>query len=61
MTEHAHTYICISVAGDLWGQEKINVKACVDDYKNNFQDLKYLSQSKKEKNTGKFHGLTGCK
>ena len=36
MTEHAHTYICISVAGDLWGQEKINVKACVDDYKNNF-------------------------
>ena len=31
-----HMHICISVAGDLWGQEKINVKACVDDYKNNF-------------------------
>ena len=29
-----HTHIC--VAGDLWGQEKINVKACIDDFKNNY-------------------------
>ena len=32
LSTHTH----ISVAGDLWGQEKINVKACVDDFKNNY-------------------------